>query len=78
MQNTLSLFFEINNLDTYQNHEVIELKASAEFTDEEIMQYIKTSLLRLLIELEKPENAHPTTPTVTCTEETVSDDTDMN
>lgn len=42
MQNNLNLFFEINNLDTYQNHEVIELKASAEFTDEEIMQFIKT------------------------------------
>lgn len=78
MQNNLSLFFEISNLDTYQNHEVIELKASADFTDEEIMQYIKTSLLRLLIELEKPENSHPTTPTVTHTEKPVSNNTDMN
>lgn len=77
MQNNLNLFFEINNLDTYQNHEVIELKASAEFTDEEIMQYIKTSLLRLLIELEKPANSHPTAQQQH-TENPVSNDTDMN
>ena len=77
MQNTLSLFFEINNLDTFQNHQAIELKASADFTDEEIMQYIKTSLLRLLIELEKPANSHPTAQQQH-TENPVSNDTDMN
>lgn len=77
MQNTFNLFFEINNLDTFQNHQVIELRASAEFTDEEIMQFIKTSLLRLLIELEKPENSH-ITPQQQHTENPVSNDTDMN
>ena len=77
MQNNLNLFFQITNLYTYQNHEVIELKASAEFTDEELMQFIKTSLLRFLIALEKPAKSHPTAQQQH-TENPVSNDTDMN
>ena len=79
MQNSLSLFFEINDLETYHNQIIIDFKpASPDFTEEEIMRHIKTSLLRLLIELEAPENVHPMNSSTTYTQEAVSNDTDMN